>query len=897
MSARLGFSASGAAGGRQTACARPAASSCTCGRGHVSLWPQRQPSRSATSDISRYAVQYLGGSAGGQAATAGGTLRRGPRPASVTAISASAATAASTALSGLHQRSTCASSCSRGAGRQSQTGQGRFAVLASAAATGEEAALGSGGGVPDPADLDEMLYRPGEDLPYYLGPLELREVPGSGVGLFATRAVPAGTLLLICHPLAAIREPAPGPDSRSRYGAAGAQPLDLAEALAAGEAGGEGEGEGQGLSPLAAAWLQALHGATAEGGGGAGTVGSRAGRLRQLLKQPFGPGAASAPLGSCAPCPLPPEALARVVALNAYREPGPDPAVVEMRLLPESERGPCLGLWPAFSLLNHSCAPSGAYGLVGGAMVVRAAADLAEGEEVTVSYFGRRALAPLPLRRSYLAQHYGFDCACRRCRMEEALADSAPAASGPEAAGAAGAGPDAGPGPDADPDLVRRRAVAELPAYLEALHGTCSRMAAPHLRDLLTGRRWTGGGQAAAAAEAGGAGADAGGEGEGGGGAAAAQDEPVSEVTDELSQLYGYLSGCWQQVLSVAAAAAGPSSEDEDEDEEGSEASTSGRTSEAAEGGAPRTEGLSEEEVLWLEGSVFVLLDLMASVLCALGCLEAVQAQHAAEVAEAAAARVGAGRGGRGGRRGTTAQGRGRGRRGGAGRGRGAARRPPVGKAGADGDGGEVEVEVPAGAKPSATAAEEGAERGELTAAEAIRRLGSQRWALDELPRPLLVPYVDLLAQGLDMANAVAPGSDMAAAFAVRLLAGCRAVLEAEEEEEAAAALQQVEIDVYDALCARYGIVEYDTYERILEVLSAHHRAGEVRLPFLAPGPRGEGGGAAAAASQQGAAGMAEVEAEEGGVVGVAELAAEVEEGGMVGARALAVPVEAEVVG
>ncbi len=41
-----------------------------------------------------------------------------------------------------------------------------------------------------------------------------------------------------------------------------------------------------------------------------------------------------------------------------------------------------VGLWPAFSLLNHSCAPNASFMVVAGVMAVRAAVDLQKGEEV-----------------------------------------------------------------------------------------------------------------------------------------------------------------------------------------------------------------------------------------------------------------------------------------------------------------------------------------------------------------------------------------------------------------------------------------------------------------------------------------------------------------------------------
>eukprot|EP00198_Chlamydomonas_reinhardtii_P010026 XP_001699363.1 predicted protein [Chlamydomonas reinhardtii] len=74
----------------------------------------------------------------------------------------------------------------------------------------------------DPGELDELMYElycssggssgSGLDdvscsqLPHYCGPLELREVPGAGVGVYVREDVAAGTLLLLAtHPLALLR--------------------------------------------------------------------------------------------------------------------------------------------------------------------------------------------------------------------------------------------------------------------------------------------------------------------------------------------------------------------------------------------------------------------------------------------------------------------------------------------------------------------------------------------------------------------------------------------------------------------------------------------------------------------------------------------------------------------
>jgi hypothetical protein len=79
------------------------------------------------------------------------------------------------------------------------------------------------------------------------------------------------------------------------------------------------------------------------------------------------------------------------------------------------------GVWPAFALLNHSCAPNATHYVCGSTMVVRATADLGPGTEVQVSYLGREAFAPADDRRRALRERYGFRCECARCRAEDEL--------------------------------------------------------------------------------------------------------------------------------------------------------------------------------------------------------------------------------------------------------------------------------------------------------------------------------------------------------------------------------------------------------------------------------------------------------------------------------------------
>jgi hypothetical protein len=63
---------------------------------------------------------------------------------------------------------------------------------------------------------------------------------------------------------------------------------------------------------------------------------------------------------------------------------------------------------------NHDCTPSAVANVTAdGAVTVRALRDIAEGEEVTISYVDARK--SVDERRKTLALHYGFECKCARC--------------------------------------------------------------------------------------------------------------------------------------------------------------------------------------------------------------------------------------------------------------------------------------------------------------------------------------------------------------------------------------------------------------------------------------------------------------------------------------------------
>ncbi|CAA6664538.1 unnamed protein product [Spirodela intermedia] len=79
-----------------------------------------------------------------------------------------------------------------------------------------------------------------------------------------------------------------------------------------------------------------------------------------------------------------------------------------------------VGLWLLASFINHSCNPNARRLHVGNHLLVHASRDIKGGEEITFPYFD--VLMPLRKRRETMAGTWGFCCRCRRCQFEEAAA-------------------------------------------------------------------------------------------------------------------------------------------------------------------------------------------------------------------------------------------------------------------------------------------------------------------------------------------------------------------------------------------------------------------------------------------------------------------------------------------
>ena len=76
-----------------------------------------------------------------------------------------------------------------------------------------------------------------------------------------------------------------------------------------------------------------------------------------------------------------------------------------------------LGIWPLFSMINHSCLPNAVQYTLRpeGYMFVRASRPIAAGEEVCICYLEQGPVGqPMAERQTELMNKYGFVCNCPR---------------------------------------------------------------------------------------------------------------------------------------------------------------------------------------------------------------------------------------------------------------------------------------------------------------------------------------------------------------------------------------------------------------------------------------------------------------------------------------------------
>lgn len=77
-----------------------------------------------------------------------------------------------------------------------------------------------------------------------------------------------------------------------------------------------------------------------------------------------------------------------------------------------------VGLWLLSSFINHSCNPNAKRLHIGDYVIVHVSRDVKAGEEITFGYFD--VLSSLSNRKK-MATSWGFECSCKRCKFEEGI--------------------------------------------------------------------------------------------------------------------------------------------------------------------------------------------------------------------------------------------------------------------------------------------------------------------------------------------------------------------------------------------------------------------------------------------------------------------------------------------
>jgi hypothetical protein len=105
-----------------------------------------------------------------------------------------------------------------------------------------------------------------------------------------------------------------------------------------------------------------------------------------------------------------------IVARNAFG-PGPAPSLAYCRHQDGSQNSTAsAGLWVMASYTNHSCVPNAEKEYIGDLMILRATREIREGEEVVQSYV--QVDSDFEGRSKALGDTWGFKCECKLCVAE-----------------------------------------------------------------------------------------------------------------------------------------------------------------------------------------------------------------------------------------------------------------------------------------------------------------------------------------------------------------------------------------------------------------------------------------------------------------------------------------------
>ncbi|CDP00361.1 unnamed protein product [Coffea canephora] len=107
------------------------------------------------------------------------------------------------------------------------------------------------------------------------------------------------------------------------------------------------------------------------------------------------------------------EQLSSILDVNSFVE-----GAISGKVLGENSRYYGVGLWLLASFINHSCEPNVRRLHIGDHLLIHASRDIKAGEELTFAYFD--VFQPLRNRKD-MVEIWGFSCSCRRCKFEEGL--------------------------------------------------------------------------------------------------------------------------------------------------------------------------------------------------------------------------------------------------------------------------------------------------------------------------------------------------------------------------------------------------------------------------------------------------------------------------------------------
>ena len=231
----------------------------------------------------------------------------------------------------------------------------------------------------------------------FIGPVKLDWAPGKGRGLFSTRDLRAGELLIVEKAISVGFEGENATDHRQSYD------FSFHRIAVPGISTATGKTVAQLIS---------------------GVV-DNPNLYHQLAQLSGGPRSDSLPSLKLPPSEnvwleseipaldrLDSEQIKTMIQLNAYSLPLVAKDLASSPSLDYEEAG---GLFYACSFMNHSCIPNTDRIAFGDVMVIRTNTDIKKGAEITQSYVAR---TPYHLRASRLKDNWGIDCTCAMCQAD-----------------------------------------------------------------------------------------------------------------------------------------------------------------------------------------------------------------------------------------------------------------------------------------------------------------------------------------------------------------------------------------------------------------------------------------------------------------------------------------------